>query len=270
MTTERWQLSATAAANYERYQVPSVFEPLATMFLRHVALRPGQRVLDVACGTGIVTRLAALILADGGSIVGVDLSGDMLDVARRNVPVAAARVEWHQVDAASLPFPDAEFDVVLCQQGLQFLPDKPAALAEMHRVLKPEGLLGICVWCSIEDSPLHAAIAEWIACHVRRDVADRFSAPFSFGEPASLRSAISAAGFRSVEVHVDTVMRRLLRAEKSVPGLLASTPVANDIAALDQARLADLIDEVSGKLERFMDGHELVVPQPTQVGLARK
>jgi ubiquinone/menaquinone biosynthesis C-methylase UbiE len=270
VATERWQLSATAAASYERYQVPSVFEPLAGMFLRRVALRPGQRVLDVACGTGIVTRLAAPVLGGGGSIVGVDLNGDMLEVARGNAPAAGARVEWHHADAASLPFPDAAFDVVLCQQGLQFLPDKPAALAEMHRVLKPDGLLAVCVWCSIANSPLHASIAEWIAGHIGRDVADRFSAPFGFGQPASLRSAIRAAGFRSVEIHVDTVMRRLLPPEESVPGLLASTPIAGDIAALDKARLADLIDAVSGKLERFKDGHELVVPQPTQVGIARK
>jgi len=268
--TERWQLSAMAAANYERYQVPSVFEPLAGMFLRRVALRPGQRVLDVACGTGILARLAAPILGDDGSIVCVDLSGEMLEVARGSAPAAGARVAWHQADAVSLPLPGAAFDVVLCQQGLQFMPDKAAVLAEMHRVLKPGGMLGICVWRSIEDSPLHAAIAEWIACHIRRDVADRFSAPFSFGEPASLRSAIRAAGFGSVEIHVDTVTRRLHRAEKSIPGLLASTPIAGDIAALDAARLADLIDEVSGKLTGFMDGHELVVPQPTLIGMARK
>jgi ubiquinone/menaquinone biosynthesis C-methylase UbiE len=270
VATERWQLSAAAAANYERYQVPSVFEPLAGMFLQRVALRPGERVLDVACGTGIVTRLAAPILGGGGSIVGVDLNGDMLDVARENASAVGARVDWHQGDATSLPFADAEFDVVLCQQGLQFLPDKPAALAEMHRVLKPEGLLGVCVWCAIEHSPLHAAIAKWIACHISRDVADRFSAPFSLGKPGSLRSAIGTAGFEAAEIYVDTVTRRLLPAEKSVPGLLASTPIADDIAALDKARLADLIDEVSGKLVRFMDGHELVVPQPTQVGIARK
>jgi ubiquinone/menaquinone biosynthesis C-methylase UbiE len=270
MPIEPWQLSAVAAANYERYQVPSVFEPLARVLLRRAALRPGQRVLDVACGTGILTRLAAPILGDGGSIVGVDLSGEMLDVARARAPAADARIDWHQVDAASLPFPDAEFDVVLCQQGLQFMPDKPTALAEMYRVLKPGGLLGVCVWCSIENSPLHAAIAEWAASRIGREVAARFSAPFSFGEPASLRSAISAAGFKSVEVQIDTVTRRLLGAETSVPGLLASTPIAGDIAALDEARLADLVGEVSAKLERFMDGRELVVPQPTQVGVARK
>jgi ubiquinone/menaquinone biosynthesis C-methylase UbiE len=270
MTIERWQLSATGAASYERFQVPSVFQPLAGLFLRRMALKPGDRVLDVACGTGIVARLAAPLLGKGGSIVGVDLNADMLEVARNKAPVAGAHIEWRQADAACLPLPEAQFDAVLCQQGLQFLPDKRAALVEMHRVLKPKGALGVCVWCSIEHSPLHAALVEWVARHIGRDAADRFSAPFSFGDPALLRTAISAAGFSSVEIVTDTVTRRLLPAEKSVPGLLASTPIASAIAALDKVQLADLIGDVSSKLERFADGRELVVPQPTHVGIARK
>ena len=121
MTQERWQLTGAGPEFYERYQVPSVFEPLARKFLAHMALRPGERALDVACGTGIVARLAAIILGPQSSIVGIDLNDRMLDVAREHTRSTGAAITWRQGDVEDLPCPDADFDVVLCQQGLQVL-----------------------------------------------------------------------------------------------------------------------------------------------------
>ncbi len=270
MTRERWQLAARGPESYERYQVPSVFGPLARMFLQRIALRPGQRVLDVACGTGVVTRHAAPILGPVGSIVGVDLNSNMLDVARAHALTGGASIEWRQGDAASLPCPDADFDVVLCQQGLQFFPDRAGALQEMHRVLKPGGLVGLCVWCAIEQSPCHLAMAEALRRHVGPDVARRFQDPFSFGDPDALKQAMVEAGFRDVEIEVAIVRRRLLPAKESVPGLLASTPVGPEIAALDEVTREAIVDEVATALAQYRDGDGLTVPQPTHIALATK
>ena len=270
MTAERWRLAGSGPVSYERYQVPSVFGPLARMILQHIALRPGQRVLDVACGTGVVARQAAPILGPTGSIVGVDVNENMLDVAREHAPTGGAPVEWRQGDAASLPAPDADFDIVLCQQGLQFFPDKAGALREMHRVLKPGGLVGLSVWCAVERSPCHLAIAEALRRHVSPAVAHRFQAPFSFSDPDGLNEALVEAGFRDVDIRVETLMRRLLPPEESVPALLASTPVGPEIAALAEVTRDAIIDEVAAALSEYGAAGGLTVPQPTHVALATR
>ena len=132
-----WQLVDNSAQAYERYLVTAVMAAFADDLVEIV--RPGDRVLDVACGTGIVARRAA---ARGAEVVGADLNGQMLAVASAAEPA----IEWLEADAADLPFPDGAFDVVLCQQGLQFMPDPAAAVAEMRRVLAPGGRLAVSVW----------------------------------------------------------------------------------------------------------------------------
>src|SRR4051794_4440488 len=123
------------AEAYERVQVPAIFTGWATDLVSIADLRAGERILDVACGTGIVARLAAPRVAPAGHVVGVDVNAAMLTVARAQPQPAGAVIEWHQGDAAALPFPDAAFDVVLCQQGLQHMADRGAAVREMRRVL---------------------------------------------------------------------------------------------------------------------------------------
>ncbi len=269
MAQERWQLTGSGPDSYERYQVPSVFRPLARIFLQHAALRPGQRVLDVACGTGVVARQAAPILGPAGAILGVDLNARMLDVAREHTPTGGAPAEWRQGDAASLPCPDADFDVVLCQQGLQFFPDKAGALREMHRVLKPGGLVAVCVWCGIEHSPCHLAIAEALRRHAGADVARRFQAPFGFGGRDALDRAMVGAGFRDVEVRTEILERRLLPPEESIPGLLASTPVGPEVAELGGAARRGLVADAAAALSGYRDEDGLTVPQPTHIALGR-
>lgn len=270
MTQERWQLTGNGPENYEQYQVPSVFEPLARIFLEQLPLSPGQRVLDVACGTGIVARLAASLVGATGSIVGVDLNAGMLAVARKHTPVGSAPVEWREGDALALPCADAEFDAVLCQQGLQFFGDKSAALREMHRVLAPGGLLALCVWRTIEHSPCHRAIAAALARHAGPELAQRFQGPFAFGDAGALRGVIQDAGFTVLEVRAAVVMRHLLAPEVSIPGLLASTPVGPAVAALDETARGALVAEVAAALTAYRDGDGLTVPQATHIALARK
>lgn len=271
MTQQGWgQLSASGPENYERTQVPSVFEPLARMFVEHMALRPSQRVLDIACGTGIVARKAAPIVGPTGLVVGVDFNPNMLIVARQNAPADGAQIEWRQGDAASLPCSDADFDVVLCQQGLQFFPDKVGALHEMHRVLKKEGVVGICVWRSVEHSPFHLAIAQALRRHCGEAVAQQFQAPFGFGDPDALKSAMIEAGFRNPSIHVETVIRRLLPAKQSVPSSFASTPVGTAIAALVEGTIDAIVADVTAALFEYVDEAGLTVPQPTHIAIAAK
>src|SRR5690606_30574041 len=127
-------------ANYERFFVPAIGAPVATDLIRHAALRQGERVLDVACGTGVAARLASQQVGARGTVAGLDVHPGMLAVARSATPPGTP-IEWHEASAEAMPFPDASFDVVLCQMGLQFMRDQQAALREMRRVLVRGGRL---------------------------------------------------------------------------------------------------------------------------------
>ncbi|NIX00730.1 MAG: methyltransferase domain-containing protein, partial [Phycisphaerae bacterium] len=127
-----------APENYERYFVPAIGAPVADDLIEVAALRPDERVLDVACGTGVVTGMASELVGDGGVVAGLDVNPGMLAVARATTP-SDATIEWHEASAEAMPFPDGSFDAVLCQMGIQFIPDKDAALSEMRRVLAPGG-----------------------------------------------------------------------------------------------------------------------------------
>jgi SAM-dependent methyltransferase len=270
MAEDPWQLSGSGPESYERYQVPSVFGPLARLLLRHARLQPGQRVLDMACGTGIVARLAAPILGREGSVLGIDLNAGMLGLARREAPSGGASLKWEQADAAALPCRDADFDVVLCQQGLQFFPDRGAALREMHRVLRPGGRVALCVWRGIEHSPCHVAIAAALRSHAGEEVARRFCAPFGFGDGEALHRALVEVGFGEVEVRLEVLERRLLPPEASIPGLLASTPVGPEVAALGEDVRRTIVEEVAAALASYHDEGGFTVPQPTHIALAAR
>src|SRR5262244_133860 len=136
-THPQWQVVGNVPENYERSLVPSIFGPWANDLVDVAALQPGERVVDIACGTGIVARAAARRVGADGSVVGLDLSMPMLEAARSAATAEGVSIEWREGSAVKLPLVEAAFDVVLCQQGLQFVPDRRAALGEMHRVLRP-------------------------------------------------------------------------------------------------------------------------------------
>jgi ubiquinone/menaquinone biosynthesis C-methylase UbiE len=146
----------SVAEVYERSMVPAAFALWAADLLALLALQPGSRLLDVAGGTGIVARMAAPHTGATGVVVGLDLHGGMLAVARAQAPTGV----WVQGSATALPCTTAAFDVVVCQQGVQFFPDRLAALQEMARVLRPGGRVAVVVWGALADNPGHAALAQ--------------------------------------------------------------------------------------------------------------
>src|SRR5262249_46265956 len=147
--------------------VPRLFTPCARLLLDRLDLQPGETVIDVACGPGSVTRLAATAVGRGGRVTGGDLSPAMLVIARAEPALPdGASIDYHKPAADRLPVGDGEFDVATCQHGLQFFPDRAAALAETRRALRRGGRVGIAVWAGIEYSPAFAALEDAI-----RDVA---------------------------------------------------------------------------------------------------
>src|SRR5262245_1204418 len=191
--------TAAPADIYERHMVPAMLVSWVPALLDLVALKPGERVLDVACGTGVVARQAASRVGAGGHVVGLDFNGEMLALARVREPA----VEWREGNAMALPFATNAFDVVVCQQGLQFFPDSGTALREAYRVLVPGGRFAVAVWCGIESSPGHHALTRGLERHVGPDAARLMSGAFRFGDAQALQALLEIAGFRDIRVRRD-------------------------------------------------------------------
>jgi len=185
-----------AADAYEQLFVPALFREWAPRTLAASRARTGNKVLDVACGTGIVAREALALVGDGGSVAGLDPNAGMLAVAARLAP----RVDWLEGVAESLPFPDGAFDVVASQFGFMFFKDRIASLREMVRVLAPGGRLAVVVWGEIEQAPPYAALAALLEKRISQRAADALYAPFSLGNRRLLVETFNAAHIPAVEV----------------------------------------------------------------------
>jgi ubiquinone/menaquinone biosynthesis C-methylase UbiE len=260
---EAWQLEGNAAQIYEEQKVPSLFRPLAELTLRHVDLHQSDHVVDLACGTGIMGRLAAEVVGSSGRVAGVDLNSGMIEAAKRHSPVTGANMEWHQGDVTALPFPDASFDIAFCQQGLQFFPDKLAALKEIRRVLKSNGSLNLTVWSDL--NPYNAAVAGALTQYVSAQVAAGSTAPFEFGNLGVIKKLLIDAGFHAIDTESLVVQRRLGPAEESIPMELAGVPYASDVERLDPPTRNALFKYITDALEKYRVADGLEIPQETHL-----
>ena len=178
MTHDQFQLEGSAAQIYENQKVGAIFGPLARATLDVVLLHPGDRVLDVACGTGIVARTIRDRYGADVAVTGSDLNAGMIEMARRTTSELDPPIDWAVADATDMPFDDRAFTVCMCQQGIQFIPDKRAALTEFRRVLSPGGRLAVSVWDGA--STFFVAMADALRRHVGEAVADQSLAPFTY------------------------------------------------------------------------------------------
>lgn len=241
-----------APRNYERYFVPAIAAPLAEDLVRTAAPKPGERVLDVACGTGVVARLASRRIGDNGCVAGLDVNPGMLAVARSATPPGLA-IDWYEASADAIPLPDGAFDVALCQMGLQFISNKLGALREMHRVLAPGGRLVLNV--PGPTPPLFAAMADALAKHLGPQAAVFVHIVFSLHDEQELRELMQGGGFREIDVRTTHATLTLPPAEQFLWQYAFSTPLANRVAeATDESRDA-LEEEVVARWREFsVDG----------------
>jgi ubiquinone/menaquinone biosynthesis C-methylase UbiE len=181
---------------YEAFFVPALFQQWGHTIADMAGVGPDQRVLDVACGTGVLACAAAERVGPEGAVTGLDPNDEMLAIARGK----SARIEWKNGRAESLPFADASFDRVASQFGLMFFADKPAGLREMMRVLCAGGRLAVAVCDALDHSPGYAVLAELLQRLFDATVADAFRAPFALGDCAQLRSLCEQAGIRNAQV----------------------------------------------------------------------
>ncbi len=221
---------------YDEFLVPRLFEPWAKLLLDEADLRPGESVLDVATGPGTVARLAAVRVGAKGRVVATDIAQPMLDIAKaKSQPsAAAAPIDYLYSPAAPLAAPTGTFDAVLCQQGLQFFPDRPSALREMRRVLRPSGRTAIAVWGELERNQIYAAFHAALQATVRSDLAELITAPFSWPSGTALKSAAEDVGFRNVRLSTRSLSMVLEGGLEQAIQSFAATPVAPGVAELPQ------------------------------------
>ena len=262
---ESWQLEGDSAELYERFLVPPVTLPWALDLVGRVGVEVGDRVLDLACGTGAVARVAAELVGDGGRVVGVDVNRAMLDVARARLP----ELEWREASVLALPFADGRFDAVFCQLGLQFFPDRLAALSEMRRVLAPGGRFGASVYSSIERNPAAEALSEALDRRFGEGASRVKRQEHSLADRAEFASLIATAGFGRLRVETVTREVRFASVEEWVRIQFAATPLAALLAGREPPELERLValvtSDVADTLARLEGDCGLAFPQEVHV-----
>jgi SAM-dependent methyltransferase len=244
MEDDRGQVTSEAARVYEEFFVPALFEEWAVRVAGAAGVRDGQRVLDVACGTGVLARAAAR-RAGAGSVSGLDRNPAMLGVARGIEPA----IEWREGRAEELPYADDAFDVVVSQFGLMFFDDPVRALREMIRVLRPGGHLAVAVWGALESSPGYAAMAALLERLFGERVALELRAPFRLGDRELLVSLLDQAGLAGAAIETVTGSARFPSLAAWIHTDIRGWTLAD---AIDDAELALLQREAADALAGFV------------------
>jgi ubiquinone/menaquinone biosynthesis C-methylase UbiE len=265
---EQWQLDGSAAELYQRYLVPAVTSIWAEDLVARAHLQPGMRVLDVACGTGVVARLAAERVGAQGRVAGLDVNRGMLEVAQSLPPAEGADVEWHEASVLAMPFPAATFDVAFCQLGLQFFPDRPAALREVRRVLVPGGIVALSVYSAIERNPASHALSDALD-RVEPGTSTAKRSEHALADVAELRAFIVGAAFRDPVVETVTKIVRYPSVADYVRIQLCATPLASLLTGTHEGEAQFLVEEVEKRLAEYVGRDGLAFPQEAHVLVAR-
>jgi SAM-dependent methyltransferase len=264
--------SADAMGAYRDTLLDPVFRPWAQLLLEACLLSPGERLLDVATGPGTVAQAAAVTLGPSGHVTACDISPAMLAIAR-DVPrqPGAAAIDYIESPAAPLAVPSSSQDVVTCQQGLQFVPDRAAAIAEMSRVLRPVGRVALAVWATIEECPAMAALEQAIRDQLGDEPADRYrSGPWGMPDGASWARLLSSGGFTEVRVEKRELPAVFPGGTAQLSASLAASAVAADVANLSGEGRAALNQRIVHHLEPFVVGSAVEVVLHSNVATAVK
>lgn len=262
-------LDTTAAEAYEKHIVPAFMLPLVTGVIDIAAPRPGEFVLDVACGTGLVARLAGPRVAPGGTVSNLDFDPAMIEVARGLVECPpGVKMTWHCASALSMPFDDGAFDLVFCLNGLQFLPDYAAGLAEMRRVMKPGARLVVTVLSAVDRCRGHALLLRGLE---RRgmDPTPMLKA-FALGDAVKLEALAGNAGFHGARVHVVRDRVRFPSARHFVDALAAGAVATRHVLArLSDDQRAQFMREMREEFRQYEEDGGVATPQEQLILVAR-
>lgn len=260
-----WHLDEDAARSYEAHLVPAIFAPMARRLVATAGVAAGDRVLDVACGTGIVARTAARCVGADGAVTGVDVNPAMLAVAREAGAGLEPAIAWREGDVVDLPLDDDDVDVALCQEAVQFFGDRAAALAEVRRVVAPGGRVAFSTLRSLDHHPVYAIFADALGEHAGPEAATMMGSPFAVGDAGVLRRAAEDAGLEEVVVTIAVNEERFPSVRDFVHHEAASSPLSVELAALGSERTDALVADLADRLAAHVDDGGLVFHNETHL-----
>jgi ubiquinone/menaquinone biosynthesis C-methylase UbiE len=269
MENKNAQFAGSIPGAYDRYLGPVLFQPYAEDLAARLKVNANGAVLELACGTGILTRILRDRLPAATRLVATDLNEPMIRNAAQKFRRGEA-VEWRQADASSLPFDDESFDAVLCQFGIMFVPDKALSAREARRVLKPGGVFLFNVWDSMEHNELGRIAHETISSFFEKDPPTFYQVPFGYHDRAEIKRVLEGAGFRDLRVDIVPKTGGASRAEDAAQGLVHGNPVAAAITERDPSLLPVITIAVADALKKRFGETTISAPMRAIVVKARR
>ena len=269
-TSFRWQMNTDGPETYEQYIVLTWMADWTPDLITAGSIGPETRVLDVACGTGIVARMASEIHGKNGRFTGIDINEGMLRHAKRYAAEKGVNCGFYQGNAARMPFSSGVFDTVVCQQGLQFFSDRSAALQEMNRVLAPGGTLALSVWGRAENSPHVGAICEAFTTFLGEDSTTMFRVACSLSDPWILQRLVEDAGFSNIQIKTGVKTARHPSISEFLPAYFSIFPVAAQITAMSDEDRTRMFRSIERTLEPWMENEGIAVPTENCILTAHK
>jgi len=252
------QFTAAIPAAYDRYLGPVIFEPYARDIAQRVKRHAPKRILETACGSGILTRRLLEVLSPDAGLTATDLNPAMLDHARAAIG-EDSRVSWEVADMCDLNFESGSFDAVVCQFGVMFAPDKAAAFREAQRVLLSDGRFLFNVWDAIDKNRFAKIANETIMGFFPADPPTFYQTPFGFHDPKVIRKMLEAAGFKGINDVVVSTRSQAANAEDFARGLVEGNPVVNEIQARGGASADEVVKELAERIAKQLGGRPVPV-----------
>jgi ubiquinone/menaquinone biosynthesis C-methylase UbiE len=264
-----YQLEGSGPELYEQILVPPLFTPWADDLIKRAKIKPGEKILDVATGTGIVARRVAEAVGPSGAVTALDINPGMLAVAKKSPAPDKPAIEWVEGDAQKLPFPDRKFNAVFCQEAMQFFPDRKKAVREMYRVLAPGGRVALSSWRAPEHNPYGIEFAKVVEKKVSAKAAAETRSPFGWDDKEEMVQMLKSAGFKKVRAEAVTIDMKEADLRRFVINDLLSYPTTGKaIANWSDKDKEALVDEILKALEKYKTDDGWKIPWAANVAVA--
>ncbi len=256
-----WQLSDDGPGAYEKYIVPAYTGAWAEELVKRADLHGNEKVLDVACGTGLVARCAAGGLHNCNLIYGIDVNEVMINKARE----IERNINWQNCDVTDMPFADNYFNVVFCQQGLQYFSDPSLSLKQMHRVLVEKGRILLSVWRPIQYSPFYDSLCKVLGAYLDGKAASMLSAAFNFGDSKQLKTLFENAGFSTVNINIVIKQMCCSPFDEFIAGGMMATPFYKNIQEMPAEKREAMFLDIYNSNQDYVDDNGLTAPTESYV-----